>query len=240
MNRLFDMDNGFFRFMGKVFDIILLNVITLIMCIPIVTIGPAITALYYVTLKIVRDEEGYVIKGFFKSFKQNFKQGFILELIIVLCAVVAYFDLGVTNNWMAQDGSTLIKLLFYALVGFTLVAVVTAAYVFPVLAKFENTTKRVLLISMAMAVKYLPQSIFMVVVYIAAGVAVYIYPIMIFFVIGIAAFINSVVLRKIFDNYIVVDSQGKIIEADETQMQEELSETGEEEKTMTEQQSDEE
>ncbi len=212
MGNLFNMDNGFFRFMGKVFDMILLNVITLIMCIPIVTIGPAITGLYYVAMKIVRDEEGYVVKGFFKSFKQNFKQGFILELIVALAAVIIYVDLGVTNNWMAQDGSMWLKLLFYALIGFSMVAVVTAVYVFPVLAKFENTVKRILTISMVMAVRHLPQSILMVVITVAAGVAVYVYPIAIFFVIGLAAYLNSIILRKIFDNYIKVDSQGKIID----------------------------
>lgn len=211
MNTLFNLDNGFFRFMGKVCDMILLDILTLVMCIPIVTIGPALTALYYVSLKIVRDEEGYVFRSFFKSFKQNFRQGFLLELIVAAAAMVLYFDLGVVNNWMTQNGSILIRLLFYALIGLALLAAVTAVYIFPILAKFENPIKKILLNSMMMAVKHLPNSIFMVIVIIAAGVSVYIYPIMIFFVIGLAAFINSFVLRKIFDNYVKVDSEGKVI-----------------------------
>lgn len=230
MGNLFNMDNGFFRFMGKVFDMILLNVITLVMCIPIVTIGPAVTGLYYVTMKLVRDEEGYIIKGFFKSFKQNFKQGFILELIVALAAVIVYVDLGVTNNWLAQEGGIWLKLLFYALIGFTMVAVVTVVYVFPVLAKFENPVKRILTLSMMMAVRHLPQSILMVVITVAAGVAVYVYPIAIFFVIGLAAFLNSIVLRKIFDNYIKVDSQGKIIDG-ESEAEDVADEPAEEAKT---------
>lgn len=211
MNTLFNLDNGFFRFMGKVFDMILLDILTLIVCIPVVTIGPALTALYYVTLKIVRDEEGYVVRGFFKSFKQNFKQGFLLELIVAAAAIILYFDLGVVYNWMGQNGSILVRLLFYALVGLALLSVVTAVYIFPMLAKFDNPIKKVLVNSMMMAVRHLPNSILMVVVIIAAGVSIYIYPIMIFFVIGLAAFINSVILRKIFDNYIKVDSEGRII-----------------------------
>ncbi len=223
MNTLFNLDNGFFRFMGKVFDMIVLDILTLIVCIPIVTIGPALTALYYVTLKIVRDEEGYVVRGFFKSFKQNFKQGFLLELIVAAAAIILYFDLGVVYNWMGQNGSILIRLLFYALVGLALLSVVTAVYIFPILAKFDNPVKKVLVNSMMMAVRHLPNSILMVVVIIAAGVSIYIYPIMIFFVIGFAAFINSVILRKIFDNYIKVDSEGRIIteEAKEDDLTEE-------------------
>ncbi|MDD6573239.1 MAG: DUF624 domain-containing protein [Thermoflexaceae bacterium] len=211
MNRLFDLDNGFFRFMGKICDMILLDVLTLIMCIPIVTIGPALTALYYVSLKIVRDEEGYVFKSYFKSFKQNFKQGFLLELIVAACAAILYVDLGVTYNWMSQNQNYLLKLLFFALVGFALIAIVTVVYVFPILAKFENSTKRILINSVMMAVKHLPYSVLMVIITVLAGVLTYIYPIAIFFVVGGAAFLNSIILRKIFDNYIKVDSQGKVI-----------------------------
>lgn len=220
MNSLFNMDNGFFRFMGKVCDMILLDILTLVLCIPLVTIGPALTALFYVSLKIVRDEEGYVFRGFFKSFVQNFKQGFLLELVVAAAAAVLYIDLGVVNNWMTQNNSILIRLLFYALVGFALLSAVTVVYIFPVLAKFENPTKRVLVNSVMMAVKHLPNSVFMLVVVVAAGVSVYIYPILIFFVIGLAAYINSFILRKIFDNYITVDSEGRIITGEPVQVSE--------------------
>lgn len=235
MNRLFDIDNGFFRFMGKICDMMLLNLLTLICCIPVITIGPALTALYYVSMKIVRDEEGYIFRGFFKSFKQNFKQGVILELIVAVCAVLLYVDMRVTYNWMAQEASFLIRLLFFALLGFTMLAVVAAVYVFPVLAKFENSIKKILINSVMMAVRHLQFSILMVIIIVAAGVLIYIYPIALFFVIGGAAFLNSIILRKIFDNYIKVDSQGKIVteevetveesEAEETNDMSEVKET---------------
>lgn len=211
MNTLFNLDNGFFRFMGKVCDMILLDILTLVLCLPVVTIGPALTALFYVTMKIVRDEEGYVFRGFFKSFKQNFVQGFLLELIVAAAALILYFDIRVVNNWMTENNSLLIRLLFFALIGFALICTVTVVYIFPVLAKFDNPTKKVLVNSVMMAVRHLPNSVLMVVVIVAAGVSVYIYPIMIFFVIGLAAFINSVILRRIFDNYIRVDSEERII-----------------------------
>lgn len=236
MNRFFDLDNGFFRFMGKVWDMIFLNLLTLICCIPIITIGPALTALYYVALKIVRDEEGYVFKSYFRSFKQNFVQGVLLELIAVVAAVILYVDLRVAYNWMMQDGGILIKLLFYAIVGFALVAVVTVVYIFPVLAKFENSTKKILINSLMMAVRHLQMSILMVVIIVAAGVAVYIYPIALFFVIGLAAFLNSLILRKIFDNYVKVDSEGRVItgtneetEVEESKLEETLEITEQEE-----------
>ena len=69
---LFNYDNPVWRFIGKLGDLIILNVLWLITSIPIVTIGASTTALYYVTLKLVRDEDGYTIRSFFKSFKENF------------------------------------------------------------------------------------------------------------------------------------------------------------------------
>ena len=77
MSNLFNPENKFFVFMGRVADLMILNFVCMICCIPIVTAGPAITAMYYTTLKMARNEETYILKGFFHSFRQNLKQGII-------------------------------------------------------------------------------------------------------------------------------------------------------------------
>ena len=89
MDRLFNMDNKFFTVMGRVADLIMLNVVFLICCLPIVTIGASLTALHYVTLKMARNEESYIIRSFFKSFKQNFKQATVINLIMLAVPVSA-------------------------------------------------------------------------------------------------------------------------------------------------------
>ena len=73
MGRFFNMDNKFFTVMGRIADLCILNIICLVCCIPIVTAGASITAMYYVTLKMVRNEEAYIVRSFFKSFKDVFK-----------------------------------------------------------------------------------------------------------------------------------------------------------------------
>lgn len=88
MDRLFNMDNKFFTVMGRVADLIMLNVVFLICCLPIVTIGASLTALHYVTLKMARNEESYIIRSFFKSFKQNFKQATVINLIMLAVAAI--------------------------------------------------------------------------------------------------------------------------------------------------------
>lgn len=65
MNNIFNPDNKFFSFMGRVADLMILNLLCIVCCIPVVTAGPAIAAMYYITLKMARNEESYVVKGFF-------------------------------------------------------------------------------------------------------------------------------------------------------------------------------
>ena len=70
---LFNYDNPVWRFIGKLGDLIILNVLWIVCSIPIFTIGASTTAVYYVTLKMVRDEEDSTIKSFFRSFKRDRK-----------------------------------------------------------------------------------------------------------------------------------------------------------------------
>ena len=70
MDRIFNMDNKFFTFMSRVADLIILNLLFLLCCIPIVTIGPAITAMYYVTMKMVRNEESYIARSSLNPLKR--------------------------------------------------------------------------------------------------------------------------------------------------------------------------
>ena len=83
MGRFFNMDNKFFVFMGKIADLCMLNLLCIICCIPIVTAGASLTALYYVTMKMVRNEEAYIFRSFFRSFKQNFKQATVINIIML-------------------------------------------------------------------------------------------------------------------------------------------------------------
>ena len=74
MRGIFSYDNPVMRFIGKFWDVLILNILWLICSIPVFTIGAATTAVYYVTLKLARDDDGYTIRSFFRSFRQNFRQ----------------------------------------------------------------------------------------------------------------------------------------------------------------------
>ena len=104
MGRFFNMDNKFFVFMGKVADLCMLNLLCIACCSPVVTAGASQTALYYVTLKMVRNEEAYIFRSFFKSFKENFKQATIINVIMLIVAVLLYLDTNIAGNMGQTTG----------------------------------------------------------------------------------------------------------------------------------------
>ena len=89
----FGLDGKLFRGLSKAGDFLILALITVICCIPVITIGASLTAAFYSGMRLVKDEENYVYKDFFKSFKTNFVQGFIMEVVLAVIGVVLFIDL---------------------------------------------------------------------------------------------------------------------------------------------------
>lgn len=74
MNQIFSIDNRFIQLLNKIFCAAWLNILWFLCCIPVFTIGASTTALYYVSFKLVRNEEGNITKQFFTAFRSNFKK----------------------------------------------------------------------------------------------------------------------------------------------------------------------
>lgn len=88
----FNYDNPVWRFIGKLGDLILLNILWIVCSIPVFTIGASTTAVYYVTLKLARDEGDSTIRSFFHSFKSNFRQATAIWLILLAAGIVLGID----------------------------------------------------------------------------------------------------------------------------------------------------
>ena len=59
---IFNYVNPVWRFIGKLGDLIILNILWIVCSIPVFTAGASTTAVYYVTLKLVRDEDDSTIR----------------------------------------------------------------------------------------------------------------------------------------------------------------------------------
>lgn len=147
--------------LGKMADLMWLNILTLICCIPVVTIGASLTAMNYMALKIARNEECYITRGFFKSFKDNFKQATLIWLIFFVLILVLLGDFFIMRN----SGMEFHFIFRGILLAFTLLTIFTGMYVFPVLAKFENTIFRTIKNALLMSLMQFPKTILMIVLY---------------------------------------------------------------------------
>ncbi|MDE6386997.1 MAG: DUF624 domain-containing protein [Lachnospiraceae bacterium] len=162
MGRLFDMDSPVMRFLNRVGDMMILNLMMIICCIPIITIGAAYTAMHYVVLKMIRGEEGYLIKGFFKSFARNFKQATLLWILMLLVILVFIGDAFI----FSYSGVVFPKPLVITVIAVAIVLFMITMYVFPLLARFDNTIKNTIKNAALLAVANLPKTILMAVFYI--------------------------------------------------------------------------
>lgn len=161
MNRLFNLDNPFMQFLFRVSDLIILNLIFMLSCIPIVTIGASISALHSVCLKIVRGQESYMWQGFWKAFRQNFKQGTVLWIISIVIFFVIHMDFTILN---AGD-HPLFGYVKVALGSVTAVLFSMFIYVFPIISHFRCTIRQAIKNSLFMTIGHLPFSILLVVMY---------------------------------------------------------------------------
>ena len=147
-----------------------LNLLWFVCSIPIVTIGAATTALYYVTLKIVDNAEGDITQQFFRSFRQNFKQATQLWLIVLVLGIVLGTDIYVLRHLSATTSGAPAIILTLAL-AVVIVACIGLAfvgtYVFPLLARVENTNLAMLKNALLMSVRYLSCTICVLAIHVA-------------------------------------------------------------------------
>lgn len=208
MDNLFEYDNKFFEVLGKITDIIILNLLCIVSCMPIITIGASITATYFVALQMVRDEETYIIREFIKRFKENFIFSTKVWSIILIIGLVLSFDFYISrlilNEYMRitlQFILTIVSIIFIFLL----------TYVFPIISKFENTIKNTMINSILISIQHLPKTIFMILINLSPiiltltlsnywGQILFFYTVM-----GFASitYINSMFFNKIFEKYIV-------------------------------------
>ena len=201
MGKLFNPDSPIMQGLIKISDMVVLNFICLICCIPIVTIGAAVTALYDAVGRMMR-EEGGIYKAFFKAFASNFKQATAQWLILLVTGGLLAMCLYFYQNLPGGMGRAL--LLVTVLMAFIWCAV--TAWVFPLQSRFYNSVKDTFRNALLCAVAYLPRTIVMVVLNIFPWVLAVLYPVFFFrssvlYIViwfAMAAAINLQVIKKPF------------------------------------------
>jgi len=216
--KLLNNDSILGRFFEKAGDIIILNLLFILCSIPIVTAGISATSMYYAFLHKRRYPDTSVTRDFFHSFRQNLKQS-TLSWIAFLAAV---FIFATDIRMFAPDGIMPVIPLYYLFIVVLVISVLTALYIFPVIAAFKNTLKKLWIYSFFMAARNLPATFVIAAVSILPlyvsltfpDPAVFMVLLFIWIVcgFGLTAWLNTFLFYRIFRPYL----PGPVFPADHT------------------------
>ena len=163
MNQIFNPENSVMQLINKIVSSVYLNILWFICCLPVVTAGASTTALFYVTLKMVKNEEGHLTEAFFHAFKQDFKQSTLVWLILLAIGIV-----------LVVDGYALYHLrfenVFWTLITAVFIVAVVAyfiilMYIFPLMSHFDNTIPAMFKNSLIIGMRFLLCTVFMTCIY---------------------------------------------------------------------------
>lgn len=207
MSRAFNFEGPVFTFLSRLADLFWLNLLFVVCCIPVITIGAATTALYYVTLKMAKDEEGYITRSYFKSFKENFKQATVIWMGFLVVGMIMITDLRIINGGNTAEilsSPALGNVIMVAVFLMGIVILMVGTYIFPILAQFDNTIKNTAKNAFLISIRHLPYTIAMLVITAIPVVLIWFFPalfILVLIMFSATAYFNSKLFNKIFVLY---------------------------------------
>jgi uncharacterized membrane protein YesL len=201
---LLSIDSPIMRFLERVFDLIVLNLLTLLLCIPLVTAGAAMTALYK-TLFNIRQQKGRTVIGFWQTFREEFRPAMPLGLLVILALVaycgylyLLYSQLSAERAWAWITVAAIGALYFFPM-----------SFVFPLFAKFQNTVKKTIVNAFFMSIRHLPVTLLFLVMQCAWLISMFLLPqqapyiVLAWLFVGISlpAYLASGLFLRVFKQY---------------------------------------
>ena len=208
MHTLFNPENKFWNFMGKITDVACMSILWLLTSLPVITIGASTAAFYSFTLDAVQDGEGAVLRSYFSEFRKNFKKATILWMLQLILTVFLTVNLFAAWNFYLAKGIIGLGLLSLALFGM-IVCIGTGLYLYPILVSYDFPIKKVIADSFIMAVGNPHVTLSVIVVFLLAGVGIYYISGLFFFWIGLAIFFSSYFIWGLFLKYAGVKIEKK-------------------------------
>ncbi|MCR5649584.1 MAG: YesL family protein [Lachnospiraceae bacterium] len=216
MKKFFSGEGGFFGFMDKIASLFWINLLTTLCCIPVITAGASFTACYYVTLKMVRNEEGYLTKSFFKSFRMNFRQSTVIWIFEAILIFIFAADFRIITTRAA--GPIPLSNVILVVTGILLfLLLMTAVYVYPILARFDNTTVNTVKNAFLMGIANFPKTVALIVTnalfpalifaVVMTGRGLWVIPVILCFGISASAYLCSRILVGVFDTYMPAEEE---------------------------------
>lgn len=199
MAKLFDYDNPIWRFMGRVADLFFLTLLWVVCSLPVITLGASTSALYYVMLKVAKNQDGYLCRSYLRAFRDNFVQS--TAVWAALSVVGAVLGLGLWSFHAAKTPAAALG--FWTFFVLAVWYLLEAVLIFPLTARLDTGTKDLFLMAFMVGVKNFSWVLLMLVTTIcvtAVGIFVF-WPVLLVGA-GVTAYIHSMILVwMIFPQY---------------------------------------
>lgn len=203
MKNLFNLDTPFMQMLTRIGDMIIINVLCLICSIPIVTAGAALSATHRLMQDFVMDNEGAIVKTFFRVFKENFKQATIVWLAMVVITAGLACDFFLVYFYFE---GTLATVLYVLLALLTLIAFGTAAFLLPLLTRYQNTLAQHTQNALILMITKFPRTLVMVVLHalplivFLLSLTVFVQTLIFWLIIGVSfiIYLDTILLKPVF------------------------------------------
>lgn len=156
---IFSMDNPFFQFIGKLVDLVWLNILTLVCCLPVVTAGAALSAMYSVLIKMALKEDGVITKPFFRAFKENLKNSLLIWLPSLLILVIMAFNIYLMYKGVFSDYPSLFIPAGVSIGIISIAVIVFLNYALALLSRYDSSVKQTVKNAILLAIAYFPRSL---------------------------------------------------------------------------------
>lgn len=202
MRALFNPDSPLFSLGEQLFNIMAVSILWVICCIPIVTIGPATCALYYVTVKQVRKNNGSLLNNFFGSFRDNLRIGIPLTCIVLIYATIMVATVWVLNG-KAETGTLgpAGGYLSFAAKALLLPLLLVLPYLAPATSRFSMDIGALLKLSIVMSLRFFWRTILSLVSIAGSAILLWFIPYFIFVLPGVCTLVCSFLIEPALLKY---------------------------------------
>ena len=202
MHALFNQDGPLFSFGEKLFDLIAVSLLWVIFCIPIFTIGPATSALYYVAVKQIRKDRGSLLKNFFSSFRDGLRIGIPLTSIVLIYTTIMVATVWLVNS-MIDNGSpgTASSYLSFGAKALLVPLLFILPYLAPVLSRFSLGVFAILKLCIVMSIRFFWRTLLALVLFAGAAVLLWFIPYLFILLPGVCALVCSFLIEPALRKY---------------------------------------
>lgn len=164
MPQLFSTEGLVYRYMMRLYQIMLLNLMFIISCLPIVTIGAAITAAYGTAFRMQQHSEGNILHTFIQKFKEEWKKSTIVWLSLLGLLIFTWLGYPVIRTLLFSS-----QISFYAGMLLLTIGLLMLLYLFPLLARFDNKLSIAAVNALLLSIRHIPYSILIFLLCVGGG-----------------------------------------------------------------------